>query len=162
MAVAWFICGYKRKQNVPFPARYCSMNDFTPQIRADGGEWREIEFLGDRALVKVRASASTLTAIAGTTGFRRIPSAALDNQLSTLTQAQRNALRNEVLDAGYTMEELNARFPNLAQATIGQVLRFLCTRKRMWRFDSQSDAFVTDGSVVACSAFEYADAVRDV
>ena len=81
MALAWFICPYKRMTRdvggVPTPVvpptRYCAMDDFTALIRADGGDWHETEILGDHALVKVRAAPATLTTINGALGFLRFP-----------------------------------------------------------------------------------------
>jgi hypothetical protein len=61
--IAWFLCPYKRKLGVPIPTRYCAMNDFTPLIRADAGDWREAEIDGNQAIVRVEASATTLSAI---------------------------------------------------------------------------------------------------
>lgn len=121
------------------------MDDFTAQVLADGGAWTEAEVLGDCAIVKVRASAATLTAIAGAQGIQRIPLTRLDDPLSSLTNAQRNAIRNRIIAMGYTTAELNAAFPNLAQATLGQVLRFAASRRLRPRYDQATDTIVCDG-----------------
>lgn len=127
------------------------MNDFTPQINADNGAWAETEILGDRAIVKVRASAATLNAIAATATFRRIPNiTALTASLSTLSAAQRTAIRNEITDAGYSVAELNAAIPNLNTATLGQVFNLLATRRRKPRYDANTDAIILDGETVSC------------
>ena len=68
MALAWFICPYKRGPG-PDVIRYPAMDDFTSLIRGDGGDWAETEILGNAALVKVRASSGTLTTINGAAGF---------------------------------------------------------------------------------------------
>ncbi len=157
MAIAWFLCPYKRDLVATKPVRYCAMNDFTPLIAADGGRWSEIEILGDRAIVKVNASQSTLDTIAGAATFRRIPLAALDNPLSSLTGGQRTAIRNEILAAGYTLAEVNAAFPNLANNTLGQVLRFMATRRLKPRYDSGIDTIILDGTVQPCKSVDVVD-----
>ena len=157
MAIAWFVTNYNRRNGF-FPTRYCAMDDFTAQIEADGGDWTETEVLGGYAIVKVRASAETLTTIAGTAGFYRIPTAALDSTLASLTNAQRTAIRNRVEAMGYTTEEITAAFPNLRNATLRQVLRFAAGRRRKPRYDAVSDAIVLDGEVQSCRSIEDVDA----
>lgn len=73
MATAFFIAPYKRDLSFPGPARYCAMDDFTPLIRTDGGDWAEAEIVGNRAIVKVRASDATLNTIASEPTFARLP-----------------------------------------------------------------------------------------
>ena len=154
MAIAWFICPYKRRIGAREPMRYPAMDDFTVAINLDGGRWSETEVLGDRAIVKVNASAATLTLIAGTPTFRRIPLAALNDPLSSLTPGQRTAIRNEVLDAGYTVAEVNARFPNLADHTLGEVLRFMASRRLKPRYDAGTDTIICDGEVQQCRSVD--------
>jgi len=156
--MAWFIAPYKR--DAPYPGlpgsvrRYCSVRDVAAQIEADGGVWQAVEILGDRAVVKVRASAATYAAIAALPGVVRVPKDLLDDALSTLSAGQRTAIRNQVLDAGYTTAEVNARFPNLANNTVGDVLRFLATRRRKPRYDAGTDTIVFDGVVQACGSID--------
>lgn len=159
MAIGWFICGYARDVSAPSPTRYCAMDTFTTMIRADGGDWREAEYLGNRAIVKVRASAGTLTTIAGTTGFRRIPLTLLDDPLSSLTAGQRSAIRNEILDAGYTNAEINAALPDLSTVTLRQVLQFITSRRLKPRYDSGTDTIICDGIVQPCTQPETIDGV---
>ena len=159
MPTAWFLCpmshiiGPHGLNN----GRECAMNQFTASIFADGGNWREIEVLGDQAIVKVQASAGTLTAIAGTATFRRIPLGLLDDSLGTLTAGQRNAIKNELTDAGYTLAEVNARFPNLASATLRDVLRFFATRRRKPRYDPVGQEVVLDGPDQVCGDVDVLD-----
>lgn len=157
MAIAWFLCPYKRSPRTDKPARYCAMDDFTSLIEADGGRWSESEILGDRAIVKVNALPATLTTIAETATFRRIPLAALDDSLSTLTNPQRNAIKNEILDAGYTVAEVNARFPNLANVTLQEVLVFMATRRLKPRYDSGTDTIILDGPIQVCKSIDVVD-----
>jgi len=158
--VAWFICPYKRASNPMISyVRYCAMDDFTAQIRADGGKWAEVEVLGNRAIVKVNALPATLDAIAAAPNFVRIPTAILDDPLSTLTPAQRNAIINQLTDAGYTVAEVQAAFPNIANRTLREVLHFMASRKIIPRYDSGTDSLIFDGPVHVCtSTIEWVDA----
>ncbi len=160
MAIAWFVCPYTRLltgMGVRKPIRYCAMQDFHDAILADGGAWAETEVLGDRAIVKVKASAATLSLIASTPTFRRIPLALLDDPLSTLTAGQRTAIRNEILDAGYSLTEIDAALPDFSAVTLRQVLQFLATRRCKPRYDALSDAIVLDGPVQGCCSIDDLD-----
>lgn len=157
--MAWFIAPYKRGTAYPgIPGsirRYCIVRDLAVQIQADGGRWHAVEVLGNRAVVKVvGASVATLNAIAALPGVVRVPKDLLNDPLSTLSGAQRTAIRNQVLDAGYTTAEVNARFPNLANNTLGDVLRFLATRRLKPRYDQPTDTIVCDGDVQACGSID--------
>lgn len=148
MAVAWFICPYKRRNPGQTPAqRYCAMDDFTTQIAADGGSWAETEVLGDVALVKVRANAATLTTINAASGFMRIPNHFdLSDTLGDLTAAQRTAILNKLLAMGYTQAEIDAALPaDWTSVTLGQVLRFAARRRKKPRYDAGTDSIVLDG-----------------
>lgn len=148
MALAWFIAPYARRNPGEFPPeRYCAMDDFTAQIVADGGAWSETEILGSAALVKVRASTATLAAINGTAGFLQFPNhTSLTDTLGDLTAGQRTAILNEALALGYSQAEINAALPaNWQNVTLGQVLRFLATRRLRPRYDAPSDAVICDG-----------------
>ena len=148
MALAWFICPYKRRNpgEVP-PMRYCAMDDHTAAIRADGGDWSETEILGDHALVKVRAAEATLVTVNADTGFIRVPAhVALSDTLGDLTAGQRNALKNKALALGYTQQEIDAALPaNWSAVTLGQVLRFLARRRLKPRYDEGTDSIIMDG-----------------
>jgi hypothetical protein len=111
MAIGWFIAPYKRDTGARRPTRYVIVDDLTPQIRVGGGDWTEAEVLGGVAIVKVRASAATLNAIAALSGVTRIPVSQLGDPLSTLSTAQKNAIRTRVQALGYTLAELNAALP---------------------------------------------------
>lgn len=157
MPVAWFIAPYKRRPDRERPTRYCAMDDFTADILAAGGAWTETEVLGDRAIVKVRASVAVLTTLAGV--FRRLPKDALGTPLSDLTNGQKTALRNELTDAGYSLAELQARFgSDLGAHTLGDVLRFMASRRRKPRYDADTDTIVCDGVVENCRSPDHVDA----
>lgn len=123
------------------------MNDFNTQIFGDGGAWEEIEVGANFALVKVSASATTLSTIANT--FIRIPVSQLDTSLSLLTNAQKNTIKNKILEMGYTSQEItNALGSNMGTKTLRELLRFIATRRVKPRFDSVSKQIVFDGEVV--------------
>lgn len=148
MAIAWFVCNYKIRPHPTKAIRYCAMDDYTPLIiRQDSGDWRELEALGGYVVVKVRASQATLNTIAGSAGFLRIPLALLNDSLSTLTNAQRTAIRNRLLDMGYTSAEITAALgSNLALRTLGDLVRFASSRMRHWRLDRTLNQLVYDGT----------------
>lgn len=156
MAIAWFLCPYVRKPGLRV-MRVCAMDQFTTSIKADGGAWAETEVLGNRAIVKVAASPATLSLIANTPTFRRIPLALLNNPLSSLTARQRTAIKNEILDAGYTLAEIDAALPDLTAVTLRQVLRFLATRRLKPRYDTQTDTIVLDGPAQPCRSVDDLD-----
>jgi hypothetical protein len=148
MAVGWFIAPYVRRASPFGVIRYVVVNDLTPAIRADGGGWSETEVLGQAAVVKVRASAATLTAVAALSGVDRIPVAALDDPLSSLSNAQKNAIRSRVQALGYTLAELNAALPgDLGSFTLRQLLTFIAQRRRKVRYDAGTDTIIDDGAV---------------
>lgn len=158
MSIAWFICPYKRLIGAQHPARYCALDDFTPDILADGGDWAETEVLGDVALVKVRASDATLTAINAAPGMLRIPNhVSLTDTLGDLSGTQRTAIRNKLNAMGYSLDEIAAVIPatgNWASITLGQVLRFAASRRLRPRYDSPSDTIVCDGVIQSCRTVE--------
>lgn len=134
------------------------MDDFSAVIQADGGAWSEVEVLGNQAIVKVvGVSSATLTTIASGKGFTRVPLDRLDAPLSSLTAPQRAMLRSIILNAGYTLAEANSRFPNLANNTLGEALRFLASRRRKPRYDAATDSIVLDGAEQPCQSLDELD-----
>lgn len=156
----WFLCPYKR-DTVQFstsPVRYCAMNDFTTLIKADGGAWSETEVLGNHAIVKVLANATTLATIAAAPGFTRLPKDLLDSPLSDLTNPQKIALRDKIESLGYPREEWQADLgADLGTKTLRDVLRFIAKRRRKPRYDSVTDSIALDGPIQSCRAVEHVD-----
>lgn len=156
MAIGFYIVPYKRRAGARKPTRYCAIDDYTPNILASGGLWAEAEILGDRAIVKVRASAAILQTLNGV--FKRLPKDSLDTSLADLSSGQKTALRNELQDQGYSLAEIQARFGNdLGQFTLRDVLRFMATRRRKPRYDAELDAIILDGDEQACRPVEDID-----
>ena len=165
MPVGWFLAPYKRRdRGTPgqpgfIARRYCAMDDFTAQVFGEGGFWSETEVLGDHAIVKVRASSSTLQMIAQTAGFRRFPKDRLDDPLSSLTNTQKTALRNLIESLGYPRAEWQQDLgTDLGAITLRQVLQFIRKRRRDPRWDDATSTIVFDGQVCECTPLETVDA----
>ena len=156
--MAWFLVPYKTRAARP-KFRYCSMDDFTALIRADGGNWSETEVMGNHAVVKVAASVATLTAIAASPGVTRLPRDVLTDSLAALTAPQRNALRSRIEALGYGSAEITAALSSdLRTRTLGDVLRFVASRRLKPRWDESSGSVVLDGAVAACRPIADVDA----
>ena len=156
MAIAWFIVPYKRRPNERHPTRYCAIDDYTPEIYAAGGAWTETEVLGNRAIVKVRATDAQITALAGV--YKRIPLSRLADLLSTLAPAQRGAIYNELIDMGYTADEIRATLgSDLSLRTLLQVFRFIASRRHKPRYDAPTDTIICDGPAQTCRTIENVD-----
>ena len=125
------------------------MDDFTSAILLDGGNWSETEIQGNHAIVKVRASNTTLTDINAANGFVRIPNHTdLSATLGDLTTGQKNALKNFLNSIGYTNQEINDALPtDWTSVTLRQVLQFAATRRHKPRYDTNTDTIVLDGAV---------------
>jgi hypothetical protein len=158
MPVGWFLVPYKRRPDVFRVVRYVAIDDLTPAIIADGGVWSEVEVLGQHAIVKVRAASGTLQDVANLAGVQRIPVARLDDSLSSLTNQQKTAIRNKVTSLGYSLAELQDRFPNdLGSYTLRELLLFIASRRRKVRYDVQADAIIDDGDVQPVRPLDDAD-----
>lgn len=154
MALGWFIVPYKRRNpgEVP-PERYCEIDDLTATIRSEGGTWDETEILGDKALVKARASSATLTLVSNVSGVFTIPNKWIEMQdsLVSMTAGERNQLQSAVLSLGYTQAELDSAMGNtLAQwrtHVLGDLLTMAATRRLQPRYVTATDTIVCDGPV---------------
>lgn len=157
MPVAWYIVPYEIVAS-RFPGeRRCSMDSFSPSITADGGIWEEVEVLGGFAIVKVRANLATLVAIDAAASFMRLPKDDLLSPLSDLTLLQKTRLRQKILDMGYTAQELSdALGSDLGAITLGQVLRFIASRRREPRWDGTT--IVYDGEIRSPRSLDDLDA----
>lgn len=164
MAIGWYIVPYKRREAGPWgvgpPARYCAMDDYTMQIiYTYDGAWAETEILGNRAIVKVRAPQAVLDFLDSVPGFRRLPKDRLDDSLADLPTAVKSAIRDELLDMGYTLDEIHDRFgADLGQYTLRDVLRFAARRRLKPRYNPADDTIYMDGEVQTCRPVEDVDA----
>lgn len=157
--MSWFLCPYKRRPGTHLPSRYCAMDDFTAQLILDGADpqspWAEEECLASSpdigvAVVKVSSLAkpATLAAINAAPGFIRIPVARLDDPLSTLSNAQKTAIRNKVLALGYTAQEVQAALgTDLGTRTLRELLQFVLSRRRQPTYDLATDTIGLDGKL---------------
>lgn len=146
MATGWFLCKYRRRAGASRPTRYCAMDDFTAQIRADGGDWAETEVLGNHAIVKVQATLETLQAIAADSDFQRLPKDKLDDPLSDLAPAVKTAIRNKIQELGYSLSEIQDHFgDDIGSYTLADVLRFIARRRLKPRYDADTDTIICDG-----------------
>lgn len=160
--MAWYIVPYKRLWDAfhlpgTTPCRYCEMDDYTQQIIYDyGGVWTETEVLGNRAIVKVRVRQAILDVL--DTRFRRLPKDRLDDPLSDLSPQVRTKLRDWLLDAGYTIQEIHEAFAGgLENYTLRDYLHFAARRRRKPRWDKPADEIVLDGPVQPCRPVESVD-----
>lgn len=149
MPHAWYLAPYR----LVGPAhRQCEIEQYFDAIGAEGGDYRYVEVLGGYGVVKVRASSATLTMLAGLLDWRRLPKDRLDDPLSDLTTNQRNQLRDVILSLGYSLSELQARFPgDLRDYTLRQVLRFAATRRLKPVLNTVTGEVTLSGEVQPCS-----------
>lgn len=146
MPIGWYIVPYKRVLPYDGPLlaeRYCEIEDYAANLNARA----YVEILGNRAIVKVRAGNAVLQALNGITGFKRLPKDTLTSPLSDLSNGVKADLRDEALDQGYTLAEIQARFgSDLGAYTLGDVLRFMASRRRLPRLEA--DELTLDGDIV--------------
>jgi hypothetical protein len=158
MAIGWFLCQYKRSTGSTIPVRYCAIDEYSNLIKADGGAWSESEVLGNYAIVKVRATNEALTTIAAASGITRIPLTLLNDPMASLTQVQRTAIRNTIIDMGYTAEEITAALgTDLSPATLGDLLRFTARRRLKPRYEAATDTIFLDGETQPCRPIDDID-----
>ena len=162
MPIGIFVAPYKREISSDLtPSRYCAMQLADSVIRADDGDWQEVEVghpalpaigdTGGRAIVAVRASVATLSGITTLPGFARLPKDRLDDSLSDLTGAQRTALRDRLSEFGFSTTEIQTRFGNRIQDfTLRDVIGFAASRRLKPRYDAINDRIVCDGIVQGC------------
>lgn len=164
MALGWFVVPFKRRNpGVVPPERYCSMDDFTVQIRADGGDWDETEILGDSALVKVRASAATLALISAAPGVFTVPSRffRLEDSLADLKAGERNQMENAIVSLGYSQAELDLGMGSSLAAwrsrSLADLFGVAATRRLKPRYDAGADTIFVDGPVQPVKAVAVVD-----
>ena len=164
MPVGLFIAPYKRRKDLENSrkkyVRYCAIDDFTSLIHADGGVWREIEIRGNRALVKVRAKASTLALLDAE--FKRIPTPVLSSPLSELGVGARNALRNELQDQGHKLTSITDALGDLSEVTLLELLQFMAKTRFKPKYDAYKDDIVfNESSEVGCTDLSYLSEVTE-
>lgn len=148
--IAWYIVPYVRDRRIgsPQPSRHCELSLYNKQIWDAGGKWTCREILGNRAIVKIKAPAAILEMI--DSKYKRLPKDRLGDSLSDLSSGVKTALKNEILDMGYSLQEIKSKFGNavsIGQFTLRDVLKFMAKRKREFRYISETDDFVCDGKI---------------
>ena len=154
--IGWYLVPYKFGGLVfrGRPNRMVAMNDYNDLIFGDGGNWTETEVLGDRAIVKVRASDATLSILNGV--YRRLPKDRLDDPLSDLPSQVLIRIRDELLDMGYSIEEIRDHLgDDLSIYTLRDVLHFMARRRLKPRWDGEK--VVLDGIEQPCRPIESVD-----
>jgi hypothetical protein len=144
MATQWIACPFLRRDGQSRPGaigRYLIVQDFAPQIAADGGAWDYFEcgggpgtaYICGVGIVKIRASQATLNSIIAADNTDAIPAALVE--LNTLLSVVNNPTRNYIertLTArlGYTDPEIDAWLngANISTKTLGELFEFLASR----------------------------------
>ena len=155
MAIGWYIVPYVQHPEI-LRRRYCQIDDYSPQIYAAGGHWMETEILGNRALVKLRAPVNIQNNAKN--NYKKMPVENLDVPLTNLPTAQKQALRAELLDMGYTEEDVYARFgDDLSIYTLREVFTFMAQKRKEERYDEETQTHYFDGPDVSCKPIEEID-----
>ena len=160
MSTAWYIIPYKRREQLPgmFPARYCAMDDHTSVIQLYDGAWAESEILGNVAVVKVRSRDAVLNFLDEQPGFVRLPRNRLDNTLDGLSTSVISHLRDILLTAGYTIDEIRDEFGDgLENHTLRDYLHFWAQRRLKPRYNPVNDTIYIDGEAQQCRTIESVD-----
>ena len=156
--IAWYIAPYKIKKE-PLGAthhnrRYCAMNDYTSVIYGEGGQWSETEILGNRAIVKVRASEATLQILDGI--YKRMLKDDVNDSLSSLSAGEIQTQKNEAIDMGYSLAEVEEYY-NKGVSTLKDIFKLYTKRRLKPRYDSVTDTIYIDGVVQKCKSIEIVD-----
>lgn len=156
MPIAFYIVPIVRinpPRNGLLADREIALNIDFPQLE---GQWDCIEILGNRTIVKINTTASNLLLL--NAAYKRIPKDRLDDTLSSLSNAAKTALRDEILDMGYTLQEINNRFPDgIGNYTLRDALRFMATRRIEPNYDANTDSIVFTGDIVVCGDIDLLD-----
>lgn len=151
--IGFFICPYKSRLGAGGrKVRYCAMDDHTAAIKRGG--WSESEILGDRAIVKVSDSKAVIDSI---TACTKLPLNDLKSSLNSITSEQLTSIHDEILDEGYSQEELDSAIPDLKSSTLETVLKFMATRRLQPRYDFVGDKIVLDGPVQPVKSIDILD-----
>lgn len=161
LRTAWFLVPYGTKELFPGrQVRTLAIDDYTPAIKAAGGDWAEAEVLGNKAIVKVRATATDLTAIANDLRMDLVllPVSALSDSLGTCTASQRTAMRTMLIGLGYSAAEVDTTMgADWTVKSLADVCRVALTRRLSPRKDANGN-IVMDGAPRSCKSIESVNA----
>ena len=154
--IAWFLVPYKVREHRD-NMRYPAIDDQTPEIRADNGDWSEAEIMGDMCIVKVRAEQTTIDILAGL--YELLPGQDLNDDLSGLDSKKKTALVNKIKDLGYTDNEVTSKLGNdVGTKKFGDLLDMMASKRMKPRYDPDTKTIVLDGPVQACKPISILDA----
>jgi hypothetical protein len=134
------------------------MDDHTSTINLYDGAWTESEILGNVAVVKVRSRPAVLDSLDEQPGFFRLPRRRLDDSLDGLSPSVISHLRDILLNAGYTIDEIHDEFGDgLENHTLRDYLHFWAQRRLKPRYNPVDDTIYIDGEVQQCRTIESVD-----
>lgn len=167
LEIAWYICGNKRMFKAGFPnpnnkslggayLNYPAIFDFKKTIEDEGGKVALTEVLGKKYICKVKAETKTLEKLDAE--YRRLPSADLKSNLSSLTVAQKNSLKDEIVSMGYSSAKITETLSaDIGNNTLETVLKFMASerRKAVWHEDTKT--FTYDGALQPVKSIDTVD-----
>ncbi len=154
MPIGFYIVPYSfatkldKKGNVIFAYRRVDLCKYQEQFETYGVVWHEVEILGNRAIVKIKASQDILESL--DIEYKRLPKDKLNASLADLSQAAKDKIKNELIDMGYSLGEIKARFGNdveFANYTLKDVLKFMAQRRKKPRNITDSNGVIIDIAV---------------
>lgn len=155
MATYWWICRYVKAMGEfgrPF-VRVSAFESYHDDLTKEGAKWRYEEIAGNRCLVRAEMSGALAQTIALDVNCLPLPLKRLDQTLGELSLAARNTLRDIAVEMGYSLTEIRDRLGNnLASVTLGQLLRFLASRRIKPQYNADKTDVVFDGPVIQLKA----------
>lgn len=147
----WWLCRYVKSVgefNKPF-VRVSAFELYYHDLVRDGAKWRYEEIAGNRALVRAEMSDALAQTIAMDVNCLPLPLNRLDQTLGELSPQARSTLQDLAVEMGYSLTEIRNRLGNnLANVTLGQLLRFLASRRIKPRYNADKTDVVFDGPVI--------------
>lgn len=151
MATYWWICRYVKAMGEfgrPF-VRVSAFESYHDDLTKEGAKWRYEEIAGNRCLVRAEMSDALAQTIALDVNCLPLPLKRLDQTLGELSPQARSTLQDLAVEMGYSLTEIRNRLGNnVATVTLGQLLRFLASRRIKPRYSDDKTDVVFDGPVI--------------